>query len=160
MKYLGLSPNGKLAKFGEDLKTAKWYNVNEDIKKQLDAMKKEDMVTILSEQRAGAYHLTFVAKGQVEAPKEQKVAPKAAPELKTETKTAFVREKEAPKLAEIKEPVKEVKIVAEAKEKPLTEWKIECLKATSRIMISLQGQIDEKNVAVIAEKIFKTLLAW
>ncbi len=74
MKFLKLSPNNNYAQIGEDIRTAKWYNINE-VKDILPSLKEGDEITIDSEQRSGAYYLTFLSKGIVDLPNKKESKP-------------------------------------------------------------------------------------
>lgn len=68
MKYLAKSTNNKMVQLGEDIKRGKWFYITEAVVNDVASLNIGDDITFVSEPRGGAFYITFIAKGTVEAP--------------------------------------------------------------------------------------------
>ena len=133
MKYLGISPNAKMIKIGENVKEAKWYYIPDDLKDVLKTLKKDDEVSITSGKVGGSLNLTFLAKGKVDAPKvEEKQKQKEESKKSSEDKRTD---------SNFRSP------------KQITRAEIG--KMTSQTLIAMQGLVNPNNVAELIEKVYK-----
>jgi len=131
MKYLGISPNAKMIKIGENVKEAKWYYIPDDLKDVLKTLKKDDEVSITSGKVGGSLNLTFLAKGKVDAPKVEE------------------KKKEEPKKR------LEDKRTDSNFRSPDEITRAEIGKMTSQTLIAMQGLVNPNNVAELIEKVYK-----
>jgi len=147
MKLLKKNPNGKMLNIGEDEKTSSWYKITDDkLQAIADKLNKGDDISFKFETRGGRRIITFLAGGEVEVPKD--------PPPKTEPATPEPEKTDAP-------PVKTEqhdKLVVHKKACDDTEVEHTCMQATGRIMISMQGRVDEKNVYELSQKIYEHLI--
>ena len=102
MKVIKFSPNKKQLKIGDNDRDSKWYHVTDAV--STEGIQADDEVTFTSDVRGSQSYLTFLSKGQTEAPTVTTpavTAPVERPPVeqttpKVETKTAPKTKNTAP----------------------------------------------------------------
>lgn len=146
MQFFSISPNKQMIRVGENTKTAKWYYLTPET--PLDGINPGDEVTIKSERRGANNYLTFLAKGEVEAPKnESKKEEKPEEKSDVEVKESSKEEKEPEK--------KDNDIKIETKiEKVSDNVNVEIGKMVSESLIALQEEVTANNVCDLIDKLY------
>lgn len=141
MKIVRFGTKGQMVLLGLSSKDAKWYKMDEPVKKYISNFKEGDQIEIKSEMRDGKEVLLYISKSggngsvvtqatQIANPPKAYTQPDATPVQQSTNKWE--------KSPEINDSIKRQAIAH----------------ATSRTLIALQGQVNVNNIEAVMEQVY------